>query len=77
MAVQRTLEAPADVGRGLGPRAAPCPPDFRGCGVIAAGAAFAFREARMARDPRGDSNGIGTNDTRDVLAFINAWAAGC
>lgn len=77
MAVQHTLVEPAEVGRGLGLRAASCPPDFRDGGVIVAGAAFAFREARMARDPRGDSNGIGTNDTRDVLAFINAWAAGC
>jgi hypothetical protein len=31
----------------------------------------------VAQDPHADINGDGTINTLDVLAFLNAWAAGC
>lgn len=38
---------------------------------------LAFLNAWAARDPASDFNEDGVIDTRDMVAFLNAWTVGC
>jgi hypothetical protein len=38
---------------------------------------LAFLNAWASGNPIADWNGDGAIDTRDVLAFLNDWSAGC
>ncbi|HZW11498.1 MAG TPA: GC-type dockerin domain-anchored protein [Phycisphaerales bacterium] len=54
-----------------------CGPDLSGDGDVSAADVALFLAWWTSRDPRSDWDENGLLDSRDVIAFLSTWAAGC